>query len=96
LSSSDQVGDLIRHRLNQAGEMLQVRTHPNIEKITQAVFNLPPQEQLELMEKMINRLKARSLNLSEEEFNWDEFYGIGKGLWDEDAQEYVNRLREDR
>jgi hypothetical protein len=96
LSSSDQVGDLIRHRLSQAREMLQVGTHPNIEKITQAVFNLPPQEQLELMEKMINRLRARSLNLNEEEFNWDEFYGIGKGLWDEDAQEYVNRLREDR
>ena len=25
-----------------------------------------------------------------------EFYGLGRGLWKEDAQEYVSRLREDR
>ncbi len=23
-------------------------------------------------------------------------YGLGKGLWKEDAQEYINRLRENR
>jgi len=32
-----------------------------------------------------------------EELLWEALYGLGKGLWKkEDAQEYVNRLREDR
>jgi hypothetical protein len=31
------------------------------------------------------------------ELDWKALYGLGKGLWkDEDAQEYVNRLREER
>lgn len=31
------------------------------------------------------------------ELDWNNLYGLGKGLWKgEDAQEYVNRLREDR
>ena len=29
--------------------------------------------------------------------DWKPLYGLGKDLWkDEDAQEYVNQLREDR
>lgn len=31
------------------------------------------------------------------QLDWQGLYGLGKGLWaDEDAQEYINRLREDR
>jgi hypothetical protein len=31
------------------------------------------------------------------ELNWSKLYGLGKGLWKEqDAQEYVNRVREHR
>ncbi len=31
------------------------------------------------------------------ELDWNKLYGLGKGLWNgEEAQEYVNRLREDR
>jgi DNA-binding protein YbaB len=69
--------------------------NPNLARIEQVIFNLPLQEQLELMEKMKNRLKEQSLKPNEAGFNWDEFYGIAKGIWNEDAQEYVNRLRED-
>jgi hypothetical protein len=32
----------------------------------------------------------------EELLSWEEMYGIGKGVWKIDAQEYVNHLREDR
>ena len=29
--------------------------------------------------------------------SWNELYGLGKGVWDgQDAQEYVNEMREDR
>ncbi len=28
--------------------------------------------------------------------NWETLYGSGKGLWDEDAQNHVDGLREDR
>jgi hypothetical protein len=73
-----------------------MKTNPNLERIEQVIFNLPLQDQLELMEKMINRLKEQNLKPNEAGFNWDEFYGIAKGLWNEDAQEYVNRLREER
>lgn len=68
----------------------------NLARIEQAIFNLPLREQLELMEKMENRLKGQNLKSNEAGFNWDEFYGIAKGLWNEDAQKYINRLREDR
>jgi hypothetical protein len=27
---------------------------------------------------------------------WEKMYGIGKGLWNIDAQKYVNRLRKER
>ncbi len=30
------------------------------------------------------------------EQGWEEMYGIGKGIWKNDAQEYVNQSREDR
>lgn len=72
------------------------KTNLNLERIEQVIFNLPPQEQLEFMEKMINHLKEQNLKPNEAEFNWNEFYGIAKGLWNEDAQEYINRLREER
>jgi hypothetical protein len=31
------------------------------------------------------------------QLDWNKLYGLGKGLWKgEDAQEYVDRLREER
>lgn len=38
--------------------------------------------------------KNRHRNVKE--LDWKALYGLGKGLWKEDAQEYVNRLRENR
>ncbi|MBU4374343.1 MAG: hypothetical protein KKD69_06565 [Euryarchaeota archaeon] len=47
------------------------------------------------IENLFHQL-ARKLTV-EKELNWDALYGLGKGLWKgEDAQEYVNQLREER
>lgn len=67
-----------------------------LEEIKKGIENLGSQEQLELMEKLIHLLKKSELGIKKK-LDWNELYGLGKGLWnDEDAQEYVNRSREDR
>jgi len=67
-----------------------------VEKIKKEVEGLTPKEQLELVEKLVRQLREKGV-AKKEYLDWDELYGLGKGLWDgEDAQEYVNRLREDR
>jgi hypothetical protein len=44
--------------------------------------------------------KTDSSRIEDEEqeglLSWEEMYGIGKGVWEIDAQEYVNQLREER
>ncbi|MFH0924275.1 MAG: hypothetical protein V1872_01365 [bacterium] len=67
-----------------------------LEKIEKEVKYLTPQEHLKLMEIIIHHLKKiEPSNLKSVDL--DKLYGIGKGLWEgEDAQDYVNQLREDR
>ena len=65
-------------------------------KIEKEVERLSPQEQLKLMEKIAHHLRKTGISVKKE-LDWTGLYGLGKGLWKgEDAQEYVNRLREDR
>ncbi len=65
-------------------------------KIEKEIESLTPQEQLKLVERLAHRLRRTTLALKRE-LNWEKLYGLGKGLWkEEDAQEYVNRLRENR
>ena len=67
-----------------------------LEKIEKEIKMLAPQEQLKLVERLIYQLRKTGLAMKKE-LDWNKLYGRGKGLWDgEDAQEYVNRLREDR
>jgi len=67
-----------------------------LEKIEKETEKLTPQEQLKLVERLVYRLRKRGLTMKKE-LDWNKLYGLGKGLWTgEDAQEYVNRLREDR
>ncbi|MEW6418577.1 MAG: hypothetical protein AB1480_10700 [Nitrospirota bacterium] len=64
-------------------------------KIEKEVEKLSPQEQLKLVEKLAHKL--RKTDIAKREIDWKSLYGLGKGLWkDEDAQGYVNRLRENR
>lgn len=69
-----------------------------IEEIEKEITNLPPQEQLKLVEKLARRLRLRKRGpVRGKGLVWGRLYGLGKGLWrGEDAQEYVNRLRADR
>ena len=64
-------------------------------EIEKEIKSLSRDEQLMLMEKLVRQL--RKSGLSQIELEWKNLYGIGKDLWkNEDAQEYVDRLREDR
>lgn len=81
--------------MEEAAPYDKMQVNSSIAKIEQEVSNLSLRDQLELIEKIINLMKDKCKD-SEADFSWDQFYGISKGLWQEDAQEYVERLREDR
>ena len=69
-----------------------------VEKLEKEAERLTPKDLLELVDRLVHRLSLREEELAKEELlDWRDLYGLGKGLWTgEDAQEYVNRLREDR
>jgi len=68
----------------------------SFEEIEKGIETLELQEQLELMEKLIHLMKKSELSMKKK-LDWNELYGLGKGLWNgEDAQEYVDHLREER
>jgi hypothetical protein len=50
---------------------------------------------MKLAERLIHQVRIED---EEQEglLSWEEMYGIGKGVWEIDAQEYVNQLREER
>lgn len=52
-------------------------------------------EKMELLEKLVHQLRIEE-SFQEERLNWEQMYGIGKGIWDIDAQVYVDDLREER
>jgi hypothetical protein len=52
---------------------------------------LPSDEQLKILLRLNDRLKNRERIQK----SLDEIRGIGKGLWDTDAQEFINRMRSD-
>jgi hypothetical protein len=67
-----------------------------IEIIEKQAAKLSLHEHIKLMEALTHQLREKSLS-AQQKLEWEELYGLGKGLWDnEDAQDYVNRLREDR
>ncbi len=65
-------------------------------KIAKEIEKLSQKDQLKLVEKLAHQLRRSGITLKRE-LDWKRLYGLGKGLWKgEDAQEYVNRVREDR
>ncbi len=66
-----------------------------LEKIEKEAEKLSPQEQLKLVERLAHQLRKTGITMKKQ-LDWTALYGLGKGLWKEDAQKYVNRLREDR
>ena len=73
-----------------------MRKLATFEIIEREIEKLTPQEQLKLVRRLTHRLRKTRVSVKKE-LDWKEFYGLGKGLWKkEDAQKYVNRLREER
>ena len=66
-----------------------------IEKIEKEIEKLTPQQQLKLVEKLAHHLIKTRLTVKKG-LDWKGLYGLGRGLWKEDAQSYVNKLREGR
>lgn len=73
-----------------------MRKGVTLERIEKQIDNLIPQEQLKLVERVVHHLRKTGLAMKKE-LDWNKLYGLGKGLWKgEDAQHYVNHMREDR
>jgi hypothetical protein len=73
-----------------------MRSADNLEKIESQIMSLPVSEQIHLIERIARRVRSVQTK-SGITLNWNDLYGIGKGLWKgDDAQDYVNREREDR
>ncbi len=73
-----------------------MRKLATFEIIEREIEKLKPQEQLKLVRRLTHRLRKTRVSVKKE-LDWKEFYGLGKGSWKkEDAQKYVNRLREER
>jgi hypothetical protein len=67
-----------------------------IAKLEKEIEKLPPLDQLKLVERLAQHLRKTGRSMKKE-LDLGKLYGLGKGLWSgEDAQTYVNRLREDR
>jgi hypothetical protein len=73
-----------------------MRTENNLEKIESQIMSLPVSEQIHLIERIARRVRSVQTK-SGTTLNWNDLYGIGKGIWrGDDAQDYVNRAREER
>ncbi len=67
-----------------------------LERVKQQAISLSLSEQIELIETLASSVRKKN-EFREKEYDWTELYGLGSGLWvGEDAQEYVNHIREDR
>ena len=67
-----------------------------LEIIEKQVARLSLYDHIKLIETLARQLRQKNTS-AKQRLNWTELYGLGKGLWvKEDAQEYVNKLREDR
>jgi hypothetical protein len=65
-------------------------------KIEKEIERLSQKDQLKLVEKLAHQLRKSGTTVRRE-LDWKGLYGLDKGLWKgEDAQEVVNRLREER
>ena len=73
-----------------------MRTTNNLEKIESQIMSLPVSEQIHLIERIARRVRSVQTK-SGITLNWNDLYGMGKGIWrGDDAQDYVNRAREER
>lgn len=65
----------------------------SLENIWMETRKLSRLEQMELLEKLIHQMRIEETS-PRESIDWEHMYGIGKGTWNIDAQEYVDNIRE--
>ena len=61
----------------------------DVKQIIKEIDSLPVEGKVEIYSHLTEKLKSRDKILKALE----EFRGIGKGIWDIDAQEYINQER---
>jgi hypothetical protein len=67
-----------------------------LQAIENQAAKLSLRDHIRLMETLARQLRAKSES-TRHGLDWSTLYGMGKGLWgNQDAQDYVNGLREDR
>lgn len=67
-----------------------------LEQLEKQIEKLSQKEQLTLLEKLARQIRISS-SVTEKKMDWNELYGLGEGVWQgQDAQTYVNKLREER
>lgn len=67
----------------------------NINSVWQIAQGLSRIDKIILMEKLAHQLK-KEIEIKGLSKPVKEMYGMGKGIWNTDAQEYVAQLREER
>jgi len=68
----------------------------HLEEIENEIMRLPVSEQIQWIKRIARRIRSVQTK-SGITLNWNDLYGTGKGLWrGDDAQDYVNRAREER
>ena len=63
----------------------------DVKQIIKEIDSLPAEGKVQIYSYIYASLNKREQTLAVLE----KYRGIGKGVWNEDAQEYINRLRED-
>ena len=64
----------------------------DVKKIIEEIEKLPSEKKAEVYSYVNSKLRKKEYLLS----IINEIKGSGKGIWNMDAQEYVNQLRDDR
>ena len=65
-----------------------------LEKISKETIRLSANDQLKLAEMLIHRIA--NAKMVDSKTKPEKIYGAGKGIWNVDAQDYVNDLRAER
>lgn len=67
-----------------------------MESVLAELDNWKEEEVQQLYQALVQRLMKKHLGTSEKMKNLQKYIGIGRGVWQEDAQKYVSGLRADR
>jgi hypothetical protein len=64
-----------------------------IDAILNEVDKLQPDEKLKLLHELVDRMLATPALKSSSQTDFDKYVGIGKDVWGQDAQLYINESR---